>query len=79
MLHQFKSAAKFDKRTKNHSLWQATSHPIVCDTTEVLAQKIDYTPQDPAHAMIVARAKDYLFSLAQDYSGEKGLVDLEVI
>ena len=76
MLHQFQYAAKLDKRIKNHSLWQATSHPIVCDTTEVLAQKIDYTHQNPVHAMIVASAEDYLFSSAQDYSGEKGLVEV---
>ncbi len=79
MLHQFKYAAKLDKRIKNYSLWQSTSHPIVCDETAILEQKIDYTHQNPVRAMIVARPEDYLFSSAQDYAGEKGLVVVECV
>ena len=79
MLHQFKYAAKLDKRIKNYSLWQSTSHPIVCDETVILEQKINYTHQNPVRAMIVANAEDYLFSSACDYAGEKGLVDVEMI
>ena len=30
MLHQLRYAAKKDKRIKNYSLWQPTSHPIAC-------------------------------------------------
>ncbi len=79
MLQQFKYASKLDKRIKNYSLWQPTSHPIVCGTTEILEQKINYTHQNPVRAMIVAAAEDYLFFSARDYSGEKGLVKVEMI
>ncbi len=79
MLHQFKYVAKQDKRIKSYSPWQSTSHPIVCDETKILEQKIDYTHQNPVRAMIVANAEDYLFSSACDYAGEKGLVQVELI
>lgn len=79
MLHQFKYAAKLDKRIKNYSLWQSTSHPIVCDETEMLQQKIDYTHQNPIRAMIVGNAEEYLFSSARDYAGERGLVHVEIV
>ena len=79
MLHQFKYAAKHDKRIKNYSLWQPTSHPIVCEETGILEQKIAYTHQNPVRAMIVANPEDYLFSSARDYAEEKGLVEVEFV
>jgi putative transposase len=79
MLHQFKYAAKLDKRIKNFSLWQPTSHPIVCDETEILEQKIDYTHQNPVRRGMVANAGDYLFSSARDCAGEKSFVKIELV
>lgn len=79
MLYQFVYAGKFDKRITTYSLWQSTSHPIVCDDTTIFEQKVNYTHQNPVRAMIVANAEDYLFSSAIDYSGLKGYVAIELV
>ena len=38
-----------------------------------------YTHQNPVNAMIVEEAEHYIFSSARDYSGIKGLVDVQLI
>lgn len=41
--------------------------------------KILYIHNNPVEAGLVARAEDYLFSSAQDYSGQQGPVNISVI
>ncbi len=79
MLYQFKYAANTDRRIRDYSLWQSTSHPIECGETSILEQRIDYIHQNPVWAMIVANAEDYLFSSSVDYARGKGLVEIEIV
>ena len=48
-------------------------------TQEFLWQKINYIHQNPVRAEFVARPEDYLYSSAQNYAGDKGLLDVNVV
>jgi putative transposase len=77
LLYRFYFAGKFDHRIKNYKVWQETSHPIVLENNNLIDQKINYIHQNPVRALIVANAEDYIFSSANDYAGNKGMVKIE--
>lgn len=79
MLDRFHFAGANDRRITNYRFWQEGNHMEEIYTQEFLWQKINYIHQNPVRAEIVARAEDYLYSSALNYSGEKGLIDVEVI
>jgi putative transposase len=79
MLHRFEFAGKFDKRISKYRFWQDTNHAILLESSEMVDQKINYTHNNPVRAGIVAKPEDYLYSSASDYSGEKGLVNVEIV
>ena len=41
--------------------------------------KLNYIHQNPVRAGIVADAEHYLYSSAMDYTGRKGLIDVELM
>ena len=45
----------------------------------VMQQKLDYLHNNPVEAGIVSNAEDYLYSSATDYSGGKGLININFI
>jgi len=47
--------------------------------TSFLEQKMDYIHFNPVRAEIVANPEEYLYSSARDYSGEKGLVNIDFV
>jgi REP element-mobilizing transposase RayT len=79
MLYRFEFAGKFDNRISKYRFWQDTNHAIQLDSNELIDQKINYTHDNPVRAMIVRQQADYLYSSARDYSGEKGLVNVQVV
>jgi len=79
MLYRFEFAGKFDNRISKYRFWQDTNHAIQLDNNEMIEQKINYTHENPVRAMIVGRQEDYLYSSARDYSGEKGLVNIQIV
>jgi len=79
MLYRFEFAGKFDNRISKYRFWQDTNHAIQLDSNKLIDQKINYTHENPVRAMIVGQQEDYLFSSARDYSGEKGLVNVQVV
>ncbi|WP_319499923.1 transposase [uncultured Draconibacterium sp.] len=78
LLYHFESAGKFDNRIQHFKFWQETNHAVLLDTSEKIDQRINYTHENPVKALIVAQPHEYLFSSAIDYSGTKGLVDVEI-
>lgn len=78
MLYRFKYAGMYDHRIKNYKFWEDTNHAILLDSNLKIEQRINYTHENPVRAMIVAYSHEYLFSSARDYSGEKGLVQVEI-
>lgn len=79
MLYRFEFAGKFDNRISKYRFWQDTNHAIQLDRNELIDQKINYTHENPVRAMIVRQQEDYLYSSARDYSGEKGLVNVQLV
>lgn len=77
MLYRFEFAGKFDNRISKYRFWQDTNHAIQLDSNELLDQKINYIHENPVRAMIVGKPEEYLYSSARDYSGEKGLVNVQ--
>ncbi|MEJ6980077.1 hypothetical protein WG906_06425 [Pedobacter sp. P351] len=44
-----------------------------------VGEKLLYMHDNPVRAGIVERAEDYLMSSAKDYSGEPGLITVEIV
>jgi len=77
LLYRFKYAGKYDHRIKFYKFWEDSNHAILLDDKFKIEQRINYTHENPVRAMIVAECPEYLFSSARDYSGDKGLVEVE--
>ena len=81
MLHQFKYYAGKHTRNEKYQLWTHENHaeellPLV---PEKGLTKLNYIHQNPVRAGIVADAEHYLYSSAMDYTGRKGLIDVELM
>ena len=79
MLNRFEFAGKYNNKIKNFKFWQEGNEAKEIHTNSFLDQKLDYIHNNPVKAEIVARPEDYLYSSASDYSGEKGLLEVEII
>lgn len=78
LLNLFWYAGKNDKKIKNFKVWQDGNDAKEIQTTAFLEEKIEYIHNNPVKAEIVANPHEYLYSSARDYSGEKGLVEIEL-
>jgi putative transposase len=69
---------KGEHNSNNHDwqFWQQHSHPIELDSNFKMNQKLEYTHQNPVKAGFVDNPRDWLYSSARDYEGEKGLLDI---
>ena len=70
-------------RTMSQSLvtnqfWQHDNRPIELWSQDVLEQKVDYTHNNPVMAGLVLEPWHWKYSSAIDYSGGKGLIDLDL-
>ena len=74
MLDLFKAGGKKQKKKSSMQLWQYNNHAMEVYSPKFTLSKILYIHNNPVEAGLVGRAEDYLFSSAQDYSGQKGPV-----
>ena len=79
MLMLFKTHGNRNPNNKEYQFWQQDNHPIELDTNQKINQRLDYLHDNPVNALIVDKAEEYLFSSARDYSGEPGLIEVELI
>ena len=79
MLNLFWYAGKNNNKIKNFKVWQDGNDAKEIHLTSFLEQKMDYIHYNPVRAEIVANPEEYLYSSARDYSGEKGLVNIEFV
>lgn len=79
ILELFSKAAKKIKRADYFKVWQDGNHPIELDSNFIMEQKLNYLHNNPVTAGIVYNPEDYVYSSAIDYSGGKGLIDLEIL
>jgi REP element-mobilizing transposase RayT len=79
LLRKFAFAGGLKYGKDSHKLWQDGYHAIELDNANILDQKIGYIHNNPVRAEIVAEPEHYIFSSATDYSGQKGLVKIELV
>jgi len=79
MMNIFRSAGQNKSNNKDFQFWQQDNHPIELFSPAVTFQKIDYVHNNPVVAGIVSEADHYLHSSARDYSGTKGVLDVEIL
>ena len=74
-LAQFLEAGSKASNVKGYQFWRHDNKPIELWSNKVIDKKINNVHQNPVEEGLVFRAKDYLYSSAADYAGEKGLLD----
>ena len=79
LLNLFWYAGKNDKKIKYYKVWQEGNDAKEIHSTDFLNQKLEYIHNNPVRAEMVVSPEDYLYSSAKDYSGEKGLVNIEFV
>ena len=79
MLWLFKSAGEKNNKNKRYQFWWQSNQPKELETNEFKQQKLDYIHNNPVEAGVVREAHEYNYSSAVDYSGGKGLLDIEFL
>ena len=77
MLSIFRSAAANSKKHQKYKFWQNEYHPVELFSNEIMNQKLEYVHDNPVKEGIVELPEDYLYSSARDYSGRRGLLEVE--
>ncbi|MEQ9402197.1 MAG: transposase [Cyclobacteriaceae bacterium] len=76
MLNAMKKAGVKKSNNKDFQFWQQHNHPVEMNSNEIVDSRISYIHQNPVKAGFVDEARDWKYSSARDYEGEKGLIDL---
>lgn len=79
MLDRFEFAGRNDKKIKYYKFWQDGNEAKELVTNNFMMQKLDYIHNNPVVAAIVEEPEQYLYSSARNYSGRKGLIDIEFL
>jgi len=79
MLGVFKKAAFEHKRNSDYQFWTHENHAEYIYSNKFVEQKLNYIHNNPVRAGLVQKPEDYIYSSAIDYSGEDGLIKLEII
>jgi len=79
MLKIFKDAAFMHKRNSDYQFWTHENHAEYIFSNKFIEQKLDYIHNNPVRSGIVEKPKEYRYSSAKDYAGEKGLLEIEII
>lgn len=73
----FEYHAKFNKRAGDFQFWTHENHAIELYRSELIESRIKYIHDNPVRAGIVEKPEDYLNSSARNYSGLKGLIEVD--
>lgn len=73
----FEYHAKFNKRSGDLQFWTHDNHAIELNRLELIESRMKYIHENPVRAGIVEKEEDYLYSSARNYSGLKGLVEVD--
>lgn len=79
LLHMFAFKAKYNKRNEKYQLWVQENHPEGLESNAFIEQKLNYIHQNPVRAGLVEEPWHYKYSSAADYSGGKGLIEIDLI
>jgi putative transposase len=79
LLRAFKKSGEGLKRIKNNKVWQDGNHPELLMSNKFIDQKLNYIHNNPVEAEIVDEPEYYWYSSARDYTGKKGLLEIEIL
>jgi hypothetical protein len=72
-------AASKSSNVKQMQFWQHHNKPIELWSNDVTEQKMNYIHMNPVVAGFVSEAHHWKYSSAIDYSGGKGLLDIDFL
>ncbi|GAB4107641.1 hypothetical protein GCM10028791_00870 [Echinicola sediminis] len=73
----FEYHAKFNKRSGDLQFWTHENHAIELHRAEMIESRMKYIHENSIRAGIVEKEEDYLYSSARNYSGLKGLIEVD--
>ena len=79
MLKSIQHAASKSSNVKQMQFWQHHNKPIELWSNDVTEQKMNYIHMNPVVAGFVTEAHHWKYSSAIDYSGGKGLLDIDFL
>ena len=74
-----KKAGTTNSNVKSRQFWQQNNKPIEPWSPHVIDQKVDYIHFNPVEAGFVNEPEHWKYSSAIDYSGGKGLLEIDYI
>ena len=78
LMDKFAFEVRRSGRAEHYKIWRDDNHAIDMSDLD-LREKLSYMHENPVRAGIVERGEEYLMSSARDYSGELGLVAIEIV
>ena len=79
MLSMMKKAGEKNSNVKNSQFWQQHNKPIELWSPEVILQKLNYIHMNPVEAGFVTEPHYWKYSSAADYSGGKGMLEIDYV
>jgi len=79
LIRAFGKSASGLNRIRNYKVWRDGNHPIQLESNVFIQEKIDYIRANPVVSEIVEEPEYYLYSSSRDYSGQKGLLKVEIL
>lgn len=79
LIWMMKRAGTKNSNVQNRQFWQQHNKPIELWSNHVIDQKVAYVHESPVEAGFVLEAEYWKYSSAVDYSGGKGLLEIEFL
>jgi putative transposase len=79
IIWMMKRAGQKNSNIKNGQFWQQHNKPIELWSSKVIDQKVDYIHENPVVAGFVTEPEHWKYSSAIDYSGCKGLLEIDFV
>lgn len=79
MLWLFERAGQKSSNVKGRQFWQHNNKPMELWSSDVIDQKVDYVHNNSVAAGFVVDPWDWKYSSAKDYSGGKGVLEMDFI
>jgi putative transposase len=79
MLWMFARAGAKSSNVKHGQFWQHHNKPIEIWSADVLKQKMDYIHRNPVVSGFVSEPEPWKYSSAIDYSGGKGILEIDFV
>lgn len=79
LLAEMLKAGQSNSKNSKYQLWRNDNHPIELYSNEVINQKTNYIHNNPVLEGIVKNAADYLYSSANNFEGQEGLLELSLM